>query len=115
MSLMMCEGKCVGRDEISTVPTPEGVKSWKPVQHMDVIVTVVPAAGDPQDAEVLCRHRVRADARLRLCDASWASVKPIAADTNRNAAVSGSEYAVGETVKFPISSFHRWRLSAPWR
>ena len=40
MSLMMSEGKYVGRDEIANVPTPEGTASWKPVPHMDVIDAV---------------------------------------------------------------------------
>ena len=40
MSLMMCEGKYVGRDEIANVPTPEGTDSWHPVPHMDVIDAV---------------------------------------------------------------------------
>jgi len=40
MSLMMCEGKYVGRDEIANVPTPVGTASWKPVPHMDVIDAV---------------------------------------------------------------------------
>ena len=40
MSLMMCEGKYVGRDEIATVPTPEGTDSWHPVPHLDVIDAV---------------------------------------------------------------------------
>ena len=43
MSLMMSEGKYVGRDEIATVPTPEGTASWKPVPHMDVIDAVTEA------------------------------------------------------------------------
>ncbi len=40
MSLMMCEGKYVGRDEIANVPTPIGTASWKPVAHTDVIDAV---------------------------------------------------------------------------
>ena len=40
MSLMMCEGKYVGRDEIANVPTPEGTASWHPVPHLDVIDAV---------------------------------------------------------------------------
>ncbi len=40
MSLMMCEGKYVGRDEIATIPTPEGTESWHPVAHSDVIDAV---------------------------------------------------------------------------
>ena len=40
MSLMMCEGKYIGRDEIATVPTPEGTTSWKPGPHTDVIDAV---------------------------------------------------------------------------
>ena len=40
MSLMMCEGKYVGRDEIATVPTPAGTDSWHPVPHLDVIDAV---------------------------------------------------------------------------
>ena len=40
MSLMMCEGKYVGRNEIAVVPTPTGTTSWKPVPHMDVIDAV---------------------------------------------------------------------------
>ena len=43
MSLMMCEGKYVGRNEIATVPTPTGTTSWKPVPHMDVIDAVTEA------------------------------------------------------------------------
>ena len=43
MSLMMCEGKYVGRNEIAKVPTPEGTASWKPVPHMDVIDAVTEA------------------------------------------------------------------------
>ena len=43
MSLMMCEGKYVGRNEIATVPTPVGTASWKPVPHMDVIDAVTEA------------------------------------------------------------------------
>ena len=43
MSLMMSEGKYVGRNEIATVPTPEGTASWKPVPHMDVIDAVTEA------------------------------------------------------------------------
>ena len=43
MSLMMCEGKYVGRDEIATVPTPEGTTSWHPVPHLDVIDAVTEA------------------------------------------------------------------------
>ena len=43
MSLMMSEGKYVGRDEIATVPTPTGTTSWKPVPHMDVIDAVTEA------------------------------------------------------------------------
>ena len=50
MSLMMCEGKYVGRDEIATVPTPAGTDSWHPVPHLDVIdaVTEVVRAHDWQ-------------------------------------------------------------------
>ena len=40
MSLMMSDGKYVGRDEIANVPTPEGTDSWHPVPHMDVIDAV---------------------------------------------------------------------------
>ena len=40
MSLMMCEGKYVGRDEIATIPTPIGTESWHPVPHLDVIDAV---------------------------------------------------------------------------
>ena len=40
MSLMMCEGKYVGRDEITKVPTPQGTDSWHPVAHADVIDAV---------------------------------------------------------------------------
>ena len=43
MSLMMSEGKYVGRNEIATVPTPTGTTSWKPVPHMDVIDSVTEA------------------------------------------------------------------------
>jgi len=43
MSLMMCEGKFVGRDEIVNVPTPEGTASWHPVAHADVIAAVAEA------------------------------------------------------------------------
>jgi len=43
MSLMMSEGKYVGRNEIATVPTPTGTASWKPVPHMDVIDVVTEA------------------------------------------------------------------------
>ena len=43
MSLMMCEGKYVGRDEIATVPTPAGTDSWHPVPHLDVIGAVTEA------------------------------------------------------------------------
>ena len=43
MSLMMCEGKYVGRDEIANVPTPEGTASWHPVPHLDVIDSVTEA------------------------------------------------------------------------
>ena len=43
MSLMMCEGKYVGRDEIATIPTPEGTASWHPVPHLDVIDSVTEA------------------------------------------------------------------------
>ena len=43
MSLTMCEGKYVGRDEIAKIPTPEGTTSWKPVSHMDVIDSVTEA------------------------------------------------------------------------
>ena len=43
MNLMMSEGKYVGRNEIATVPTPEGTASWKPVPHMDVIDAVTEA------------------------------------------------------------------------
>ena len=50
MSLMMCEGKYVGRDEIANVPTPAGTDSWHPVPHLDVIdaVTEVVKAHDWQ-------------------------------------------------------------------
>ncbi len=50
MSLMMCEGKYVGRDEIATIPTPKGTESWHPVPHLDVIdaVTEVVKAHDWQ-------------------------------------------------------------------
>ena len=41
MSLMMCEGKFVSRNEIANVPTPVGTTSWKPVPHMDVIDAVI--------------------------------------------------------------------------
>ena len=37
MSLMMSEGKFVGRDEIASVPTPPGTASWHPVPHTEVI------------------------------------------------------------------------------
>ena len=40
MSLMMSEGKFVGRDEIANVPTPTGTASWHPVAHADVIDAV---------------------------------------------------------------------------
>ena len=40
MSLMMCEGKYVGRDEIAAIPTPKGTESWHPVAHSDVIDAV---------------------------------------------------------------------------
>ena len=40
MSLMMSEGKYVGRDEIANVPTPTGTDSWHPVAHADVIDAV---------------------------------------------------------------------------
>ena len=40
MSLMMSEGKYVGRDEIAAIPTPEGTASWHPVPHLDVIDAV---------------------------------------------------------------------------
>ena len=43
MSLMMSEGKYVGRNEIAVVPTPTGTTSWKPVPHMDVIDAVTEA------------------------------------------------------------------------
>ena len=43
MSLMMSEGKYVGRDEIAKIPTPTGTTSWKPVPHMDVIDSVTEA------------------------------------------------------------------------
>ena len=43
MSLMMCEGKFVGRDEIANVPTPAGTASWHPVAHADVIAAVAEA------------------------------------------------------------------------
>ena len=43
MSLMMSEGKYVGRNEIAAVPTPTGTTSWKPVPHMDVIDAVTEA------------------------------------------------------------------------
>ena len=43
MSLMMCEGKYVGRNEIAAIPTPTGTTSWKPVPHMDVIDAVTEA------------------------------------------------------------------------
>ena len=43
MSLMMCEGKYVGRDEIAAIPTPEGTASWHPVPHLDVIDSVTEA------------------------------------------------------------------------
>ena len=43
MSLMMSEGKYVGRNEIATVPTPTGTTSWKPVPHLDVIDAVTEA------------------------------------------------------------------------
>ena len=43
MSLMMCEGKYVGRDEIAAIPTPEGTDSWHPVPHLDVIDAVTEA------------------------------------------------------------------------
>ena len=41
MSLMMSEGKFVGRDEIDAVPTPKGTASWRPVAHADVIDAVL--------------------------------------------------------------------------
>ena len=40
MSLMMCEGKYVDRDEIVNVPTPAGTESWHPIAHSDVIEAV---------------------------------------------------------------------------
>lgn len=40
MGLMMSEGKFVGRDEITMVPTPVATASWKPVPHLDVIDAV---------------------------------------------------------------------------
>ena len=43
MSLMMSEGKYVGRDEIAAIPTPEGTASWHPVPHLDVIDSVTEA------------------------------------------------------------------------
>ena len=43
MSLMMCEGKYVGRDEIAAIPTPEETASWHPVPHLDVIDAVTEA------------------------------------------------------------------------
>ena len=43
MSLMMCEGKYVGREEIANVPTPVGTESWHPVAHADVIDAVTEA------------------------------------------------------------------------
>ena len=43
MSLMMCEGKYVGREEIANVPTPTGTASWHPVAHADVIDAVTEA------------------------------------------------------------------------
>ena len=43
MSLMMSEGKYVGRNEIATVPTPTGTASWHPVPHLDVIDSVTEA------------------------------------------------------------------------
>jgi hypothetical protein len=43
MSLMMCEGKYVGRNEIAAIPTPEGTASWHPVPHLDVIDSVTEA------------------------------------------------------------------------
>ena len=43
MSLMMCEGKYVGREEIANVPTPVGTASWHPVAHADVIDAVTEA------------------------------------------------------------------------
>ena len=43
MSLMMSEGKYVGRDEIAAIPTPEGTDSWHPVPHLDVIDAVTEA------------------------------------------------------------------------
>ena len=36
MSLIMQEGKYVGRDEIASIPTPTGTSSWHPVAHADV-------------------------------------------------------------------------------
>jgi hypothetical protein len=43
MSLMMSEGKYVGRNEIAAIPTPEGTASWHPVPHLDVIDSVTEA------------------------------------------------------------------------
>ncbi|MBQ7206229.1 MAG: DUF932 domain-containing protein [Lentisphaeria bacterium] len=43
MSLMMCNGKFVGREEIANVPTPAGTASWHPVAHADVIAAVAEA------------------------------------------------------------------------
>ena len=43
MSLMMCEGKYVGREEIANVPTPTGTASWHPVAHAEVIHAVTEA------------------------------------------------------------------------
>ena len=40
MSLMICEGKYVGLDEVAAIPTPEGTESWHPVAHSDVIDAV---------------------------------------------------------------------------
>ena len=40
MSLMMSEGKFVGRNEIANVPTPPGTASWHPVPHAEVIDAV---------------------------------------------------------------------------
>ena len=40
MSLIMQEGKFVGRNEIATIPTPEATTTWKPVPHAEVIDAV---------------------------------------------------------------------------
>ena len=40
MGLCMCEGKFVGRDEIASVPTPQGTDSWHPLPHAEVIDAV---------------------------------------------------------------------------